>query len=215
MTLDEQLKQLAVEAQQHPANTPERQRSLARLMSAIYQSRKLVRPYQGQFQGVYEEIYAEAQQRLFLYICKEIDRYNPELEVMQWANFLMKKRFFIEASRDLFPAAPKGIDRSQMQRTPLEVLEKQSPLELRSQASTSLSEEVIQYIQEDPDRVFQNTHIERKPAANFQYIALRFLAGYSWKEISAELDVKVVTLSSFYGRCLTKFAPNFKKYLSQ
>jgi hypothetical protein len=215
MTLDEQLKQLAVEAQQHPPQTPERQRSLARLMSAMYQSKKLVRPYQGQFQGVYEEIYAEAQQRLFLYLCKEIDRYDPNLEVMQWANFLMKKRFFIEARRDLLPTIPRGMDRTQVKRTPLDVLEKQNPVELRSQASTSLSEEVTQCIQEDSDQLFQNTHIERKPGANFQYIALRFLAGYSWKEISTELDVKVVTLSSFYCRCLVKFAPKFKEYLSQ
>ncbi|NJP10085.1 MAG: sigma-70 family RNA polymerase sigma factor [Leptolyngbyaceae cyanobacterium RU_5_1] len=215
MNLDEQLKQLAVEAQQHPANTSPRQRSLARLVSTIYRSKKLVRPYQGQFPGVYEEIYAEAQQRLFLHLCEKIDQYNPNLEVMQWANFLMKRRFFTEASRDLMPAIPKGVQRSQLKRTPLETLEKQNPVELRSHASVSLSEEVIQCIQEDHDHVFQLTHIEQKPAANFQYIALRFLEGYSWKEISIELDVKVVTLSSFYLRCLTKFASKFKEYLRQ
>jgi hypothetical protein len=214
MNLDEQLKQLAVEAQQHVPKTSQRQRSLARLISAIYHSRKLTRPYQGQFQGVYEEIYAEAQQRLFLYMCEEIDRYNPDLEVLQWANFLMKKRFFIEASRDLMPTAPKGVDRSQVKRITTDILEKQNPIELRSPSNASLSEEVLQCIQEDADGMFQNTHIEQKPAANFQYIALRFLGGYSWKEISEELDVKVVTLSSFYLRCLSKFAPKFKEYLS-
>jgi hypothetical protein len=56
---------------------------------------------------VYEEIYAEAQQRLFLHLCEKIDQYNPELEVMQWANFLMRRRFFIEASHDLTPVIPK------------------------------------------------------------------------------------------------------------
>ncbi|MBD3884235.1 sigma-70 family RNA polymerase sigma factor [Phormidium tenue FACHB-886] len=214
MDLDEQLKQLAVEAQQHPLNSSQRQRSLARLVSIIYQSRKLVRPHSGQFSGAYEEIYAEAQQRLFLYLCEKIDQYNPELEVLQWANFLMKRRFFIEASRDLMPVAPKGVARSPVRRMTLEVLEKQNPIELRSHASASLSEEIIHYIQEDYDGLFQNTHIEQKPAANFQYIALRFLEGYSWKEISGELDVKVVTLSSFYLRCLTKFASKFREYLS-
>ena len=88
-------------------------------------------------------------------------------------------------------------------------MEKQNPVDLRSRERASLSEEVIQCIQEDHDKLFQTTHIERKPAANFQYIALRFLAGYSWKEISEDLDVKVVTLSSFYCRCLAKFAPKF------
>ncbi|MEO0455300.1 MAG: sigma-70 family RNA polymerase sigma factor [Cyanobacteria bacterium P01_A01_bin.114] len=214
MTLDEQLKQLAVEAQQALPKTPQRQRALAQLIGKLCQSRKLVRPYQGQFYGFYEDIYAEAQQRLFLYLCEAIDRYNPELEVLQWANFLMKKRFFIEASRDVMPTAPKGIDRSQIKRITLDVLDKQEPMELRSQATPSLSEAVIQCIQSDPEGVFKRTHILRKPAANFQYIALRFLGGYSWKEISAELDVKVVTLSSFYQRCLTKFAPILKNNIS-
>lgn len=214
MNWDEHLKQLALEAQQHPPHTPQRQRSIAQLVSGIYRSRKLVRPYQGQFPGLYEEIYAEAQQRLFLHLCEKIDQYNRDFEVMQWANFLMKRRFFIEASRDLMPTAPKAMPRSSLKRMSLEVLEQQNPLEMRSPANVSLCEQVIECIQEDPDKVFESTHIEQKPAANFQYIALRFLGGYSWKEISQELDVKVVTLSSFYQRCLIKFAPKFKQYLS-
>ncbi|MEM8808251.1 MAG: sigma-70 family RNA polymerase sigma factor, partial [Cyanobacteria bacterium P01_G01_bin.38] len=196
MTLNEQLKQLAVEAQQHPPKTPQRQRALAQLVDKLCRSKQLVRPYQGQFRGFYEDIYAEAQQRLFLYLCEKINRYNPELEVLQWANFLMKRRFFIEASREVMPTAPKGMDRSQVKRITLDALEKQEPLELRSHATTSLSEAVIQSIQDDRDGVFRRTHILQKPEANFQYIALRFLGGYSWKEISADLDVKVVTLSS-------------------
>lgn len=210
MTLDAQLKRLAITAQQALPKTPQRQQALAQLIGALCQSRKLVRPYQGQFYGLYEDIYAEAQQRLFLYLCEAIDRYNSELEVLQWANFLMKKRFFIEASRDVMPTAPKGMKRSQAKRITLDVLDKQEPIELRSQSSPSLSEVIIQCIQDDRDDVFKSTHILKNPAANFQYIALRFLEGYSWKEISAELDVKVVTLSSFYQRCLTKFAPLLK-----
>ncbi|MDJ0708688.1 MAG: sigma-70 family RNA polymerase sigma factor [Leptolyngbyaceae cyanobacterium MO_188.B28] len=214
MTLDEQLKQLAIEAQRHPPKSPQRQRALARLVSAIGQSKRLVRPYQGQFYGFYEDIYAEAKQRLFLYLCEEIDRYNPELAVLQWANFLMRKRFFTEASREVMPTAPKGMDRSQVKRITLDALDKQEPMEVRSHTAPSLSEAVIQSIQDDRDGLFKRTHIQQKPAANFQYIALRFLAGYSWKEISTELDVKVVTLSSFYQRCLTKFAPILKEHVS-
>ncbi|NEP20231.1 MAG: sigma-70 family RNA polymerase sigma factor [Leptolyngbya sp. SIO4C1] len=214
MTLDEQLKELAVEAQRYPPQTPQRQRALTRLIGQLCQSRKLVRPYRGQFYGLYEDIYAEAQQRLFLYICEQIDRYDPEKEVLQWANFLMKKRFFIEASREVMPTAPKGLDLRQVQRITLDSLDRQEPVEARSQSTLSLSEAVIQCIQEDRDGLFQRTHIQHKPAANFQYIALKFLDGYAWKEISAELKVKVVTLSSFYQRCLTKFAPILKEYLS-
>ena len=214
MTLDEQLKQLAVAAQQHAPMTPERQRALAQMIDKICRSKKLVRPHKGQFYGFYEDIYAEAQQRLFLYLCEEIDRYNPDLEVLQWSNFLMRKRFFIEASRDFMAIAPKGMDCSQVKRITLDALDRQEPMEQRSQATPSLSEAVIQCIRDDREGVFKRTHILHKPEANFQHIALRFLGGYSWKEIAAELDVKVVTLSSFYQRCLTKFALKFKAYLS-
>lgn len=214
MTIDERLKQLAVEAQQSPPRTPQRQRALARLVDALYQSKRLVRPYRGQFHGFYEDIYAEAQQRLFLYLCEQIHRYNPEFEVLQWANFLMKRRFFVEASRDVMPTAPKGMDRSKVKRITLDVLDKQEPMELRSQSTISLSEAVVQCIQEDRDGLFKSAHIQKKPEASFQYIALQFLGGYSWKEISADLDVKAVTLSSFYQRCLTKFAAVLKEYVS-
>jgi len=191
MDIDEQLKRLAVEAQKAPQRSVQRQRSLTRLVSLIYSSRRLVRPYQGQFQGMYNDIYAEAQQRLFLYLCENIDRYDPQREVLQWANFLMQKRFFVEASRDVMPSAPKGMDRSQVKHITLEVLDKQSPLDQKSSQSPSLSESVVQCIQEDSTGVFRRTHVAGKPNAHFQYIALRFLAGYAWKEISQEVDVKV------------------------
>ena len=171
MTLDQQLKQLAMEAQQHPPKTPERQRALARLVDVIYQSKKLVRPHPGQFYGLYGDIYAEAQQRLFLYMCEHIERYDTQREVLQWANFLMRKRFFIEASRDFMPTAPRGMDLSQVKRITLDALDKQEALELRSQANPSLSEEVIQCIREDRDGLFRETYIRKKPNANFQHIA--------------------------------------------
>jgi hypothetical protein len=212
MTNDAQLKHLALEAQQHPCQSPQRQRALADLVTEIWRSRRLVRPYQGQFQGMYEEIYAEARQRLFLYLCEQIDRYNPEHEVMQWANFLMKQRFFVEASRDLLQTSSKGRHRQPIKRMTLVDLDQQAAIAGHSQ-SASLSEEVIQCIREDPEELFVRAYIEKKPHAHFQYIALQFLGGHSWKDISAELDVKVVTLSSFYQRCLVKFAPKFREYL--
>ncbi|MEL6222757.1 MAG: sigma-70 family RNA polymerase sigma factor [Cyanobacteria bacterium J06627_8] len=214
MDVDEQLKRLAIEAQSAPPKSVQRQRSLTCLVSLICQSKRLVRPYRGQFQGFYQDIYAEAQQRLFLHLCENIDRYDPQREVLQWVNFLMQKRFFVEASRDVMPTAPKGMDRSQVKRITLDVLNKQNPVDWHSSQTPSLSEEMMQCITEDCNGVFQSTHILDKPDANFQRIALSFLAGYSWKEISSDLDVKVVTLSSFYQRCLLKFAPLFKDYLS-
>ncbi|MBE9128033.1 sigma-70 family RNA polymerase sigma factor [Coleofasciculus sp. LEGE 07092] len=212
--IDERLKQLAREAQRHPPKTPQRRLALAKLLSAIQQSRKLTRPYQGQFQGFYEDIYDEAKQRLFCHICEKIDDYDPNREVLQWVNFLLKQRFFIEASRTILPTTPKGIDPKKVSRLTLDDLDRKTCNELNPQLNPSLSQDVLQCLESDPEGVFKGTYTSDNPAANFQFLAIKLLSGYSWKEISEELGIKISTLSSFYQRCLTKFAPKFREYLS-
>ncbi|HBB36238.1 MAG TPA: hypothetical protein DDZ80_05700 [Cyanobacteria bacterium UBA8803] len=212
--VDERLKQLAREAQRHPPKTKQRQQALAKLLSAIQQSGKLTRPYPGQFQGFYEDIYDEAQQRLFCHICERIDEYDPNREVLQWVNFLLKNRFFIEASRAIMPTVHQGIDPRGIIRLAIDDLDRNSSTELNSQLIPSLSQEVMQCLQADPEGLFKGTYTSDKPAANFQFLAIKLLSGYSWKEISAELDIKISTLSSFYQRCLAKFGHKFREYLS-
>ncbi len=213
--VDRRLKQLAREAQQHPPKSKQRQRALAKLVSAIQQSGMLTRPYKGCFRGFYEEIYAEALQKLFCHICEKIDDYDPQREVLQWANFLLTRRFFVEASRAFMPTVPKGINQKQIRRLTIDDLDRNNCNEVTFQSIPSLSQEVIQCLEEDPEGIFQSTHISNNPAANFQFLAIKLVSGYSWKEISDELEgMKIPTLSSFYQRCLTKFAPKFKEYLS-
>lgn len=212
--VDTHLKQLAVEAQHHAPKSLERQRALARLVSAIQQSGQLCFPYRGQFRGFYADIYAEAQQRLFCHICEKIDAYDPKKEVLQWANFLLKKRFFVEASRDIMPTVPKGVDRKAIKRLTIDDLDRNNSSQVDSQLTPSLSQQIIEYIEADTEGIFKSTYACNNPAANFQFLALKILAGYSWKEISSELEIKIPTLSSFYQRCLTRFASKFKEYLS-
>jgi hypothetical protein len=93
-------------------------------------------------------------------------------------------------------------------------LDRNNCIEVTTQLIPSLSQEVIQCLEEDPEGIFKEAHIGNNPAANFQFLAIKIVTGYSWKEISAELGgIKIPTLSSFYYRCLTKFAPKFKEYL--
>ena len=212
--IDQQLKQLAVEAQQHPPKTKQRQQALSKLLRAIQQSKMLMRPRRGDFQGFYEEIYAEAVQRLFFHICERIDDYDPQREVLQWANFLLNKRFFIEVSRNFMPTVPKGVNQKEIIRLTIDDLDRDNPIEVKSQENNSIFQEVFHYLESDPEGIFRSTYIAKNPTANFQFLAIKILSGYSWKEISAELGVKIPTLSSFYQRCLTKFAPKFKEYLS-
>jgi len=213
--LDNHLRQLAIAAQRQPKGSSTRQRALTELISTLLQSRKLCRPRQGQFRLLYEEIYAEALQRLFSFVCDRIDDYSIQKgEVLQWVNFLLNRRFFIEASRDYLPAVYKGMDARSVKRLTLEHLDQSNPSELNPQLIPSLSQEVKACLEEDPERLFQGACVIDHPAANFQYIAVKRLEGYSWQDLSTELDIPVPTLSSFYRRALSRFAPKLKAYLS-
>lgn len=202
--LDEQLKELALVAQRHPDGTKERRIALTRLVDAIWRSRRLCHPNSCQFQRVYDDIYDEAVQNLFFYICQNdnIRRYDPErASVIAWLNMLLTRRFFPEA-------IPKIIGNSneiQLEIFDLELLDSSEPI--------SLFEQVRQCIEEDPEGLFRSEHIREHPEANFQAIATRRYSGVLWKDISAEWSICIKSLNTFYQRCLKKFAPKFKEYL--
>jgi DNA-directed RNA polymerase specialized sigma24 family protein len=213
--IDEQLKQLALAAQQHPLKSRERQQALTKLITTLQKSRKLVRPRLGSFLGFYEDIHAEALQRLFTHICMRIDTYNPRQGgVLQWANFLLSKRFFTEASREWMPTVYKGQNPKEMTLVSSDELDKNNPSEVNPQLIPSVSQEVQEVLEEDPEGLFKSSYVAKCPHANFQLIALKRLSGSSWQELSAELDVSTSTLSSFYQRRLDQFAPKIKEYLS-
>lgn len=212
--LDDRLRELAIAAQNHPKSSPARQLALTELIVMIQRSGRLCRPRPGQFQTLYEEIYAEALQRLFYFICKDIEKYNPQrAEVLQWVNYLLDIRFFTEASRDFLPTVYKRMDAKTVQHLTLESLDECNPYELNPQLTPLLSQEVKNCLEEDPEELFSQAHIDNHPAANFQYIALKRLEGYSWQDLSIELNIAIPTLSSFYQRCLTRFGPKLKAYL--
>jgi hypothetical protein len=204
---DRILKQLAIAAQQQPVNSRSRTRSLANLLATLQKSKKLTRPQAGCYGGMYGEIYDLALRRLDMHIFQRIDSYRSEqAEVLQWANYLLKRQFFPEAVRELM-----GRPSQQMPtRIPLDELDR-IPL---TSTDPSLSEQIWKCLEEDPDRLFQTIHVEENFSANFQYIALQRLAGFSWQELSRELEEPIPTLSAFYQRCLKKFRPYFQDYLA-
>lgn len=200
---EQQLQALAVQVQQHPMGTTARRINLSKLIDTIYRSRQLARPYQGQFKGVYEDIYQEAVQNLFLYICENIDKYNPQRGgFMTWVNMLLNKRFFCEA-------IPKVVGRAN------ELYFESSALENLEDLATEESEDeddyirafqtVRRYIEIDPKGIFTQAHIKKYPGVNFREIAIKRWSGISWKEISEHFNIPVATLSNFYQRNLEKF----------
>lgn len=202
--LDAQLKELVLLAQQHSNATKGRRIALTQLVNTIWQSGKLCRPYKGQFQLAYEDIYEEAVQNLFFYLCRDdnINNYNPlRGEVIAWVNMLLTKRFFPEA-------IPKIIGKQNeinLESSHLENLSLSEPI--------SLFEQVRQYIEDDPDKIFTKEHIKEHPETNFQAIARRRYLGVSWHDISTEWGIGITTLHSFYRRCLKKFAPRIREYI--
>ena len=212
---DYQLQQLVLQAQQYPSRSAQQQLALTKLIQMLKQSGQLTRPRAGSFPGMYEAIYEEALQRLFVYICSRIETYDPTRgKVLQWVNFLLSRRFFIEASRDVLPTLPKGINAKEITRLSLDELDRHNPSDLNPCLIPSAGEELRHYIEEDPDGVLQSVHVENQPQVTFQWLALKRLDGFSWKELSIELDIRIPTLSSFYQRTLKKFSSNFRDYLS-
>lgn len=205
---EQQLQELALQAQKHPLGTTARRITLSKLIDGIYRSGKLCHPYRGQFQGVYEQIYQEAVQDLFLYICKNLDKYDPErASFMIWVNMLLSQRFFKEA-------IPKIIGKAHEIKVESSVLENLEDLAFNDSESEdnyiSAFKKIRRHIEIDSTGIFRQAHIKKYPKANFQEIAVKRWSGISWKDISEELNIPVATLSNFYQRTLEKFRYEFR-----
>lgn len=209
--LDEHLKQLSKEAQQFAPHSRERQIALNNLFSSIIKSGKIISPYSAQLQGFREDVYAEALQNLFVYMCTQIENYNPNRgEVLAWVNFLLKQRFLPEANMSTITATNKS---KKIETISIDSLNYELA-DTKYQSNDSLFDEVVEYVKKDPENIFRKTYLANRPDVNFQVLAIKKINRASWKELAEEYRISVPTLSSFYQRCLKKFAPKLKEYCS-
>ena len=207
---DEQLQQLALEAQRHPPQSPARSRALTQLIQAVQQSGKLSRKKSD----CPQEFYDEALQEVWLYVYHKIDKYHPEKEpVINWINFVLKRRLIDAHKRHNKSGKESSLDRpiasSQPGMTYLDNLPQPDKTPLPSQL-------VRQCIEDDPDSFFANRHIRGNPQANFRTIALLRLEGKYWKDIAIAVGLKPQqesTVRSFYSRSCKHFASILQKYL--
>lgn len=212
--LDQRLLDLVLAAQNSPPNSRERRKILGQLFSTLRNSKQLVCPMQGQFQGFYNDIYEEALQRLFFYICRKVDNYNPARgSVLAWVNFLLKRRFFIEASREFMATVYRGMDARDVKIVNVDDLAQVLSSDIVPNSEGSLLKELKGYLQDDPDNSFQMAHVEGYPKVSFQWIATQRFDGYSWREIADTTGITTTTLSSFYQRSIKKFAPKIRQDL--
>ncbi len=202
---DTHLKKLAVEAQHHPPHTELRQYALGELVEAIRLSGKLFHPHRASFSPqFYDLLYDEAVNKTLTYVCRKIDKYDPERgdkKFMNWVNFRLE-RVFIETCREFRePNISNLPSLTELE----EVVQPEEP--------PSLFERVRECLEEDAENIFKQAHIRNRPDANFTTIALARFSGKSWEEISAELKIPLPSLSSFFQRCCEKFRPKFRQYL--
>lgn len=199
--LDDRLKELAIQAQQHSPMTQGRQLALRKLVNGIVQSGRISRPQQGQFFKNYEDIYDEAVQELLLYICQNIEKYDPERgSVMAWVNVLLERRFFKEA-------IPKIIGKQNIQKMTLSDLDNLPSPEM----TQSLTEILQECIESDPDNLLKKEYLQNYPAANFQALLQRRILGKSWQEIAVEFNINIKTVSSFYYRSVNKLSAKLRE----
>lgn len=201
---DVQLKKLALEAQRHPPHTDLRQHALRELVEAIRLSGKLSHPHRTRFSSqFYNLLYEEAVNKTLIYVCRKIDKYDPERgqekKFMTWVNFRLD-RVILETSREFR-------DPNIMDLPSLTGLEERC----KSDESPSLFDKVRESIEEDSQNLFKQTHIRNRSDANFQVIALARFSGKSWEEISDEFKIPLPTLSSFFQRCCEKFRSQFRQ----
>ena len=213
---DECLQQLAIEAQQQPPLSPQRQLLLNRLVNKILQSNHLSHPQRGSGlwpHSLYEDLYNEALQKTLLEICQNIDNYRPEYAVMAWVNYLLGMRF-----RDVAQSYLRQGITYVPQSNPNARVISLSELEysLISEEPTMTESQLLgRFLEDDPENLLRNEHIRGHPQATFQYIAIaRFVEEKTWEEISTELNnISIQTLYSFFNRQLRKLMPYFQKYL--
>ncbi|PSB04540.1 hypothetical protein [Merismopedia glauca] len=216
-TLNQYLRELVQMAQSYPPKSPKRRQILGKLLCEIQNSGLLCHPAcPAQYHGCYKEIYATALQNIFLYICQHIELYNPNVgEVLNWVNFLLSRRFpdaiaeVVQSAKYMDFKSVKIVSIEDLSRGGIEMINPQELL------TPSLTEQIREVLEEDPEGEFEGRFMCSNPLANFKVIALKRLAGISWEELSAEYHSKVAALSNFYQRSLTHFVPKIKKYLSE
>jgi DNA-directed RNA polymerase specialized sigma24 family protein len=201
--LDRLLRELALEAQKHSPQSPQRQVALNRLWQLIWKSNRLGHPQQGRWtSSIYEDLYNEAIARTCLEICQKIDRYDSKYPVMLWVNSCLKFNF-------------KQVVKECYEHTFLPSLD-DLDLDIPVDEIPSEAQVFRKFLEEDPEGLLKSEQLREQPNVTFQFLAIaRHVEDRNWKDISDELEISIQTLCSFFNRCLGKLTLYFYKYNSE
>lgn len=211
--LDRELKSLVLDGRQYSLFSEQRRRIVTKLLFKLQQSGELNHFYHRcpkHLLGSYTDIYQIAMQKLFTYIWRNLEKYDPTHQVLQWVNNKLGY-FFLDALEEFIP---NFADICLISLEKLEDLDRVNFTTENQNQTPYLSQKVMEIIKEDADRHFVKTAMASHSHINYKIIALQRYEGYSWEEIAAKFKVKVSALSNFYQRSSRKLAPLIRQYLS-
>lgn len=208
--IDQQFEDVVLEAQKHANDKFRRRKHLSQLARLIgkYGLPKPTRPNKYS-DAQYREYLAEAHQRLWIFIGRNLDNYHPDYPTRTGDQTTVRKWLGVKLNF-LFLDVIQDSNRQSKIRDRLDQNEGEEFVIVKDFCEETA---LRQLLQEDPEKVFQATHIKSRPNLTFQLIALRRLDGYQWSEIECEFQCKIATLSVFYQRNIKHFQPLFVKYL--
>ncbi|BAZ18042.1 hypothetical protein NIES4071_99240 [Calothrix sp. NIES-4071] len=195
--LAEQLRQLAIEAQNNPSNSVARRKALNNLVKLIQGSGQLSRQKRWSQLPNFEEIYQESVNDAFVKFCKSIDNYDPKYPVMAWVNHIFRWCFLDVVSRYRTHTLVSLDDEAAEERLFKEIVEG----EAQSKEDVKLFRD---FIESDPEGLLRKLHIRRDRNTSLQRILIFLCEGREWKDISITSGHPIPTLSSFYQRSIKK-----------
>ncbi|WP_299488234.1 sigma-70 family RNA polymerase sigma factor [Acaryochloris sp. IP29b_bin.137] len=196
LPLEDQLRELVLEARQYPAGHLKRRQCLTQMVRLIENSHKLWHEH--------TPYYEDALQQTWVYFCQNIcepgtgEQYNPDRSsVITWLNRYLKWRlqdFRIGQQKQLArctSVAPGAVNKNQDITNAIAAPPDTPPI----------LENTRQWVETDPEGDLANAHIQNRPDVTCQVLLLRRLPPeQSWEKISGELGLPISTLSSFYQR---------------
>ncbi|BAZ67744.1 hypothetical protein NIES4106_25010 [Fischerella sp. NIES-4106] len=205
-TLEENLRRLVDEACGYPVGSPQRQKRLT----------QIIRLSTGKLWKESTPYYQDALQQTWLYFCANVCKaYDPTRgSVITWLNAYLRWRlqdFYTQQREENAKKALPSINQS-ASGDRIETIYPEDKLPASPDIPPIL-ETVKSWVQEDIDGELCSTHVQGHPHVNCQVLILKRLPPeVGWKELSAEYNLPVSTLSSFYQRqCL----PRLRKFANK
>ncbi|MFB2981844.1 hypothetical protein [Microseira sp. BLCC-F43] len=199
------LQTLIQETCSHPPDSPQRRKALNSFLRVLLKS--------GRIQTTGDDVYEEALYKTMFNLTKTLcDKYDPSRgSFLTWFKTCLRHQHM-----DEIRAAQRHRDRQQSvwqtNEGELDPLDRVvAPIDAKLLLDTW--ESFVQWIEDDPDHLLKDCHIENNPKANCQTLAyLRLVVGKEWQEIAAEVGSTRGAISSHWSR---KCQPLLQEWLER